>query len=245
MAVLYAAAFAFCGPKTLYIIGKELGVETAAAPGPEIDPGLLQFAKVKPKTQVMAGTVRGDKPNYRRGMSSRVVYDDEFGDTLPKPEDERALEQTTEKAYAQFVRALTGAIFLHAGREDVKSFVRDHLLSRHLKIEDMFKFWQPVRDLSRLCAREDFDYPVARILSETGRKSRTPVFVVGIFSGEDKLGEGAGPSLDEARMRAAAAALKAWYMYSPGNDVRVPSDMEGPDPQPWRPVHIDIGEIVG
>ena len=108
----------------------------------------------------------------------------------------------------------------------------------------MFEFRQPTRDLSRLCAREDFVAPVARILSETGRRSRTPVFVVGVFSGREKLGEGSGGSLHEARFRAAVAALKSWYLYSPMK-VRVPSEMEGaPDNVEWQPLLVDGGEVI-
>ena len=97
-----------------------------------------------------------------------------------------------------------------------------------------------------MCAREDFEFPVARILSETGRGSRHPVYVVGVYSGKDKLGEAAGASLNEARTRAAIAALKSWYMYSPspgkGIKISVPSDTE--DGGEFKPIHIDLGEIV-
>ena len=85
---------------------------------------------------------------------------------------------------------------------------------------------------------------MARLLSETGRLSRTPVYVVGIFSGNDKLGEGSAASLDHARAKAAMNALKAWYLYSPGEDVPVPSDMLVEGAKPWQPVYVDIGEII-
>ena len=107
----------------------------------------------------------------------------------------------------------------------------------------MFSFSQPARDLSRLCAREGFERPVAKIISETGRRSRHPVFLVGIYSGADKLGEGAGASLAEARTRAAVAALKGWYLYSPLN-VRVPSSMEEKGAAPWKPLYVDLGEVI-
>lgn len=247
MTVLFAAAYAYNGPKTLHMIAKEWGVEAAAVPGSEVDPGLLQFSKVKPGTPMPAigrGQIRPDPDGrgYRRGISSRNVYDDEFGDTIPKMSVDDP--KPTETAYATFVKAIVGAIYLHAGREVAKTFVKQHILSRHLNISSLFEFKQPVRDLSRLCAREDFEEPVARILSETGRLSRSPVFVVGIFSGTEKLGEGAGPSLNEARIRASVNALKAWYLYSPGNNMRLPSDMEVENARPWEPVHIDLGEIV-
>jgi len=176
-------------------------------------------------------------------MSSRVVYDDDFGDTIPRPENEVS-GQSTEAAYSNFVKAIVGGLYLHAGRDAAKNFVKDHILSRHLDFTTLFQFKEPVRELAILCRREEFDYPIARILSETGRASRSPVFVVGIYSGNEQLGQGAGPSLAEARIRASVAALKAWYLYSPGNNVRVPSDMADSNARPWEPVHIDVGEII-
>ena len=248
MAILFAAVKAYIGPPTLYKIGKEWGVETAAAPGGEVDPGLLQFSKLRPGQNPISGeSIRPDpKDFYRRGMSSRVVYDDEFGNLIHdnKAEDPRS----TEQAYTSFVRALIGSIYVHAGRNAGKDFIKAHILSRHLDIDKLFEFRKPTRDLSKLCAREGFEFPVARVLSETGRLSRTPVFVVGIFSGSEKLGEGVGASLDEARKRAAISALKAWYLYSPniGKPGVMPSDIEDErnrKPE-WVPVHIDLGEIV-
>jgi dsRNA-specific ribonuclease len=246
MTILFAAMYAYAGPKTLAKVAAEWGVEAAAAPGSEVDAGYLQFSRMKPGSTPATGSLRKDLSHYRRGVSSRVVYDNEFGDTISpdaKAEDSKVLEE----AYATFVKALVGSVYLHGGRQAAKTFVRQHMLSRHLDISSLFEFKFPTRDLARLCAREDFDAPVARLLSETGRLSRHPVFVVGIFSGNDKLGEGAGASLDEARTRAAVSALKSWYLYSPGRDVRVPSEMEigGEKAKEWEPVHIDLGEIVG
>lgn len=248
MAVLFAATYAYQGPQTLQKIGQEWGVESAAAPGSEVDPGFLQYGRMRSGAPVnraaQGGSTRPDKDwHYRRGMSSRVVYDDEFGDTIHQKPGV-VLTKPAETAYSNFVKAVVGSVYLHAGREAAKTFVKHHVLSRHLEIASLFQFKEPVRELSRLCAREGFEYPVARILSETGRKSRSPVFVVGIFSGNDQLGEGAGPSLPEARVRASVNALKAWYLYSPGNNVRVPSDTEDPKAKPWEAVHIDLGEII-
>ena len=248
MAVLFSAAYAYNGPPTLQIIAREWGVETAATPGGEVDPGLLQFSKLKPgqvPNTGLSGSTRPDKKSWiRRGISSRNVYDDEFGDVVRKPGEDVDPTQTTELAYSNFVKAVVGAIYAHAGQQAAKTFVQHHILSRHLQVATLFRFQDPVRELARLCLREDFDYPVARIISETGRLSRSPVFVVGIFSGAEKLGEGTAPNMAEARVRAAVAALKAWYLYSPGKNVRLPSEMEVPNARPWVPLHVDIGEII-
>ena len=55
-----------------------------------------------------------------------------------------------------------------------------------------------------------------RLLKETGRFSNSPVFVVGIFSGADKLGEGFGSSLKmaEFRVRGLAVAVLVSMKYS-------------------------------
>jgi dsRNA-specific ribonuclease len=295
MPVLFAAQYAFAGPATLGALRAEWGVEVVAAPGQEVDPGLLQLKRVAPGNALSEDgmTLKKDMPslrrlgtgrrneesNYRRGMSSRIVYDDQFGDLqtgLPDPDtkpypgapmtsrreehntDEVAKQDaqtqlpadgiTVEAASTSFVRALAGALHLHAGPAASKAFHAEHVLSRHLQLHQLFAFTHPTRDLSRLCLRENFEPPVARLVSETGRHSRSPVFVVGVYSGEDKLGEGAGSSLNEARVRAAAAALRSWYLYSPTpDDIVLPSDMELADvkaKKTWKPQMVDVGEII-
>ena len=319
MPVLFAAQYAYAGSETLAAMRAEWGVEVVAAPGPEVDPGLLQVKRVAPgnahvdlegmrvkdmpQTRRLGTGRQNEQWHYRRGLSSRIVFDDQFGDLQhglppadaqpypgapvstrtedgegneeetddhfldpsisapkslftppsalpPAPQPPINAEPTTvEVASASFIRALAGALYLHAGTNAAKAFHADHVLSRHLPLHTLFHFTHPTRDLSFLCKREDFEPPVARLISETGRLSRTPVFVVGIFSGDEKLGEGAGSSLNEARIRAAAAALRSWYLYSPPeSEVVLPSEVEGVGKggvkKKWKPQVVDIGEIV-
>lgn len=247
ISVLFAASYAYNGPQTLQLIAQEWGVETAAAPGSEVDPGLLQLSKLSPGTNIEddSSSTRPDVFKYfRRGMTSRLVYDDEFGDKISLGNKQTAATPT-DKAYASFVNALVGALYIHAGQKAAKNFINCQILSRYLDISTLFQFQNPIRELARLCNREGFELPIARIISETGRWSRAPVYVVGIYSGKDQLGSGSGPSLPEARIRGCVAALKSWYLYSPGKDVPVPSDTEGQDSvKNWEPVYIDPGEIV-
>ena len=272
MDVLFAAMAAYVGPKALAAITREWGVDLAAEPGGEVDPGLLQFRRTPPglnphEITSMQGTGRNDHgSHWRRGISSRIVYDDEFGNLKREgtdsveissspttstttaensdPEHSPARCTTAEDASAQFVRALVAALYMHAGKHCAKRFYTQHFLSRTLDMASIFDFKYPTRDLSRLCLREGFETPVARRISETGRLSRHPVFVVGVYSGRDKLGEGVGASLEEARVRASAAALKGWYLYSP-MDVVVPSEVEdGEGKERWRRNMVDCGEIV-
>jgi len=260
MDVLFAAMAAYVGPRALAAITKEWGVEFVAEPGGEVDPGLLQFRRTPPgidphgegEPASMKSTGRNDRAaTWRRGISSRVVYDDEFGNLrrtarAPSLGGRRVAKPVTtaDAASAQFVRALVGALHVHAGRHSARQFQQLHVLARTLNLSAIFDFKFPTRDLSRLCLREGFEPPVARLISETGRLSRHPVFVVGVYSGRDKLGEGAGASLDEARVRAATAALKGWYLYSP-MDVVTPSEVEDGDADGrWKPNMVDCGEII-
>ena len=276
--VLFAAIYAYIGPKSLAAISREWGVEVAAAPGGEVDPGYLQCQRQEAGIASVDGTGTqvkdlpriaedlNSRPNaqltqqkgWRMGVSSKTMYGDYFGFERPHTESDYAERPelrekdgqpklpapkgiTLEKASTNFVRALTGAVYLHAGKKAAYNFFKAHIQSRHLDVSKLFEFRQPTRDLSKLCAREGFESPTARILSETGRKSRTPVFVVGVFAGKDKLGEGSGGSLDEARIRAAVAALKGWYLYSPLT-VNVPSQAEvGKE---WEPLLVDGGEVI-
>lgn len=310
MSVLLAAQYAYVGPATLASMRKEWGVEVVAAPGPEVDAGLLQLKRqeagnmmgpdgmhrLKDMPQARTETGSPTRPGWWQGkqtMTSRILHSDQFGDVQPGlqtddnakpfpgapiaslsgPDGDEHLSNdalstpaepyiptvgsvnmdtppaTVEAASASFVRALAGALYLHAGSAASKNFHAAHVLSRHLALHQLFNFTYPTRDLSRLCAREGFEPPVARLISETGRLSRTPVFVVGVFSGDDKLGEAAGASLNEARVRAAAAALRSWYLYSPPDtDIVLPSEVEGADGRRsgkvWKAQMVDPGEII-
>lgn len=254
LAVLMSAQEAYVGPDALRAITAEWGVESAAAPGGEVDPGYLQFKRLDPGTELLDYYVGTNRPNekkgqgWRRSHTSKIVYDDQFGGLRGRRMVAKNAGSATgvahDAACSRFVRAVVGAVYVHAGREAARNFVHSHFLSRHLDIASLFDFRTPTRDLSKLCAREGFESPVARLLAETGRGSRTPVFVVGVFSGPDKLGEDAGASLDEAKIRATAAALKSWYLYSPVEYTK-PSDVEDTrEGKKWLPNHIDAGEIV-
>ncbi|KAK7518175.1 mitochondrial 54S ribosomal protein mL44, partial [Phyllosticta citriasiana] len=253
-AVLMATQEAYVGPDALRAITAEWGVESAAAPGGEVDPGYLQFKRLDPGTEFSDYHVGTSRPNeqkgqgWRRSQTSKIVYDDQFGGLRGKRKLAEGGARSTgvahDMACSGFVRAVVGAVYVHAGRKAARDFVHSHFLSRQLDVATLFDFRTPTRDLSKLCAREGFESPVARLLGETGRGSRTPVFVVGVFSGPDKLGEDYGASLDEAKIRATASALKSWYLYSPVEYTK-PSDVEdGLSKKKWLPNHIDAGEVV-
>lgn len=246
MAVVFAAVDAYVGDRALATVAREWGIEAADEPGGEVDPGLLQFRRIRSGDDIPPELRRQAPWKWNVTTTHKIMASDEFGsESAPAtPHALKSIPVPMEIAAQSFVRALIGALHLQLGSPLVKRFFRDHFLSRHLDMSTLFDFRTPTRDLSRLCAREDFEPPVARLISETGRLSKHPVFIVGVYSGKDKLGEGAGSSLDEARIRAAAAALKAWYLYRP-MEVTVPSSTEGElNTSKWRPNHVDCGEVI-
>lgn len=63
--------------------------------------------------------------------------------------------------------------------------------------------------------------PTTRILAETGRLSIAPIFVLGVYSGSIKLGEGYGSSLAMAEYRACEDALRRIYLSSEEKFINV------------------------
>jgi dsRNA-specific ribonuclease len=184
---------------------------------------------------------------HRITNSYRIMNGDTFGNDASAPDTTTSTTTTTiGTASMNFVRAVIAGIQLHTGPDSARTFFHQHILSRSLNLSSLFAFERPHRDLILLCNREGFEPPVARVISRTGQLSANAVFVVGIFSGRDKIGEGVGSSLAEAKVRATVAALKAWYLYSP-LDVTCPSETETAEGQgqgKWKPNLVDWDEVV-
>jgi dsRNA-specific ribonuclease len=101
-----------------------------------------------------------------------------------------------------------------------------------------------LRELTRLCERLKIPLPTSRLIAESGRHTRAPVFLVGVYSGREKLGEGQGASLKEAKIRANTNALRAWYLYEQaGWEFAIPSRTEDVD-RTYVMGYVDPGSIV-
>ncbi|KAF3091299.1 hypothetical protein TWF102_008850 [Orbilia oligospora] len=255
--ILKTAMDGYIGPRALAAVGTGWGVEAAFAPGETVDPGLLQFNRVAPGTPLykIQGGVGFNIPRKRNRMVPNFENNPSINAELAAetPEMKAARESqrpgqdatTLQLAMASFVRAAVAGVYLHSGGlPSTKEFVHAHVLSRKLDVDKLFQFEQPTRELSRLCVREGFQQPIARLEKETGRYSRHAVFIVGVYSGEEKLGEGQGSSLPEAKIKAAISALKGWYLYSPASGADLPSKTDGGPGLPFTPAVIDVGDIV-
>jgi dsRNA-specific ribonuclease len=144
-------------------------------------------------------------------------------------------ELSKSEAYANSVRSIIAGLFIHSGESETKNFINNHILSRQVDISSLFSFKEAGKLLTRLLKTNNMEPPTVRLISETGRLSSTPIYVVGCFSGENLLATAEGNSLKEARIKSFGKALKAWYLYKP-LDAKVPSD------ENFNGLFIDQGE---
>ncbi|KAJ7583147.1 hypothetical protein C8J56DRAFT_953182 [Mycena floridula] len=127
-------------------------------------------------------------------------------------------------ALASIPRALTALIYQRKSLTAAREFVERYFLSRQVDFASMLKFRDPKTALLEMVDKFGREKPKSRLLKETGRYSNSPIFVVGIYSGEDKLGEGFGSSLKMAEFRAAEDALHRVYLTkTPKHLVQVPT----------------------
>ncbi|KAF5388622.1 hypothetical protein D9757_004780 [Collybiopsis confluens] len=127
-------------------------------------------------------------------------------------------------ALASIPRALTALVYQQRSLPSARQFVHTYFLRREIDLRGMIKFLDPKKALLEMINKFQREPPKSRLLKETGRYSNSPVFVVGIFSGEDQLGEGFGSSLKMAEYRAAEDALLRVYLTrTPSHLLQLPS----------------------
>lgn len=148
---------------------------------------------------------------------------------------ENPFELSKAEAFANSVRSIVAGLYIHSGEKITKEFINNHILSRQVELSNLFSFKEAGKLLTRLLKTNNMEPPTVRLISETGRLSSAPVYVVGCFSGENLLATAEGCSLKEARIKSFGKALKAWYLYKP-MDAKVPSD------ESFSGMFVDQGE---
>ncbi|KAI9100997.1 ribonuclease III domain-containing protein [Phlyctochytrium arcticum] len=122
-------------------------------------------------------------------------------------------------------QALIGALYQDKGPRATRQFIQKYILSRSVDMEEHLKLNNPKGLLVSITKSLGLARPVSRLIKETGRLSSSPVFIVGIYSGTDILGEGYGSSLRMAETRAVRDALHKHYLREI-KDIKLPSDLE-------------------
>jgi dsRNA-specific ribonuclease len=223
MLIHNAAVDSLMGADTLYEIGKSWGIQSD---------GSTKLSKFLANESefIKYGKLRYITEQQKQVIPESGVYQLSEQEVTSLNRENKFVTKETD-AYASAVRSIIGGLYTHCGEESTKKFITDFILSRKLVLEKMFHFSQPTRELVRLCDKLNFQDPVEiRLIAETGRLSSHAIYVAGAFCGVEKLGEGAGSSIKEAKTRAVVNALMSYYLYSPindqGNDVKLPSDKD-------------------
>ncbi|KAL3233741.1 Large ribosomal subunit protein mL44 [Nakaseomyces bracarensis] len=197
IAVLNAAVDAYLSQSVLANIGKTWGIE------PENTPVVQRYLANEPYS-VTLGKLRFFNNSLNREDGLILLSAQNFSE---------------DAAYSLAVRSIIAALWSSTQNtpksDSAVKFIHDHILSRKLDVTKIFMFENPTRELAALCRRETLEKPISKLIAESGRHSKAPVFIVGVFSGGEKLGEGYGASLKEAKARAASDALLKWYCYEP------------------------------
>lgn len=203
--VLKAAVSAFVGPSTLADVGAELGLAAQ---------GILRWNKeARIPTTGNANQKRGGRGATPRTLSSSSSSRDNNMRTL-----------LSKDVAADAMRALTAVVFQEQGLSAARTFVTSHFLHRSLNLAHLLKFNDPKHALASTCAKYGKPAPQSRMIAESGRLSISPIFVVGVWSGATKIGEGSGSSIRMAEFRAAEDALRRLYLAeTPLGDFDLPS----------------------
>lgn len=119
----------------------------------------------------------------------------------------RARQQILANAF----EALIGSIYMEKGYGAAETFVTKHILSKLDGIVASGSWRDPKSHLQEVSQRIDGETPVYRVLEEVG-PDHDKVFTLGVFVGSKKMGEGTGPSKQNAQQQAARAALEAYKL---------------------------------
>lgn len=137
---------------------------------------------------------------------------------LASNEESKKSEDKVPVEYKSMSKA-TLAIFGLLKQKDSRLFhlfANDIFNVEELPVQKVFFLENSIETLNNICKTENLSKPIFKLLTETGRYSADSMFIVGVFTETgEKLGEGYGKSLLDAKMRAALDASIKYLAYSP------------------------------
>lgn len=140
----------------------------------------------------------------------------EAGDKLgyePLVRMSRGEKNGTSRARMQILanafEAVTGAIYLERGYDDASAFIHKHIISKLDTILSEGTWRDPKSHLQEVSQRIHGATPVYKVIEEVG-PDHDKVFTVGAFVNGNLMGQGIGPSKQNAQQLAARAALESY-----------------------------------
>ena len=108
---------------------------------------------------------------------------------------------------ANCIEAVIGALYLDLGYQATTNFIAREVLVELPKVISGGSYMDPKSKLQEIVQEKRGVTPTYSVVSETG-PDHNKVFVVGAYIGEQEVGQGTGPSKQEAELAAAENALK-------------------------------------
>lgn len=108
---------------------------------------------------------------------------------------------------ANAFEAVVGSIYLDQGYDAARDFIAKNLLTRLDYIIEEKLYIDPKSEFQELAQEREGQTPRYEVISEEG-PDHNKKFLVGVFVGETKWGEGAGSSKQAAQQAAAICAVK-------------------------------------
>jgi ribonuclease-3 len=108
---------------------------------------------------------------------------------------------------ANCIEAVLGAMYLDLGYQVTTNFVAREILVELPKVISGGSYVDPKSKLQEIVQEKRGVTPIYGVVSETG-PDHNKVFVVGAYIGDQEVGQGTGPSKQEAELAAAENALK-------------------------------------
>jgi ribonuclease III len=121
----------------------------------------------------------------------------------------RAREQILANAF----EAVIGSIYLERGYADAEVFISKHILSKLDGILKTGSWRDPKSHLQEVSQRIDNQTPQYRVLEEVG-PDHDKTFTLGVFVNDKLMGQGTGPSKQQAQQQAARAAIENYKQRS-------------------------------
>ncbi len=116
----------------------------------------------------------------------------------------------SDRARAQILanafEAVIGSIYLERGYDDAAEFIHKHITSKLDTILAEGSWRDPKSHLQELVQRQDGNTPRYMVLEEEG-PDHDKIFTLAVYSGEEQIGRGTGPSKQAAQQEAARDAL--------------------------------------
>eukprot|EP00794_Sanderia_malayensis_P019974 gene19974-21932_t len=128
-----------------------------------------------------------------------------IGHDINEIDNEKHLKFSKDDVVCDAFYALMGAIYKDMGANNLQTFVDDFIMPiiDDESFRENFKLRNPTKASEEITALSGHGFkPEARLIFSAGRNTNVPLYIVGIFSGEKKLGEGASYSIRQARKAA-------------------------------------------